>query len=79
MICGFCSKEQAYSQKMCACGKELTRKSGGGFWEGGLGTRDREKMSRKDGHKLKGLGKTVSLKSERVGKKGKLNNENEDP
>jgi hypothetical protein len=69
MICGFCSKEQFYSQKTCACGRELTRKAGGGFWEGGQGTRDRERMSRKDSHKFKGLGKTVSAKSERVGKK----------
>ena len=48
----------------------MTRKESGGFWEGGQGTRDRLKMSRRDGHKYKGLNKTVSQKSARVGKKG---------
>ncbi|ORY52421.1 hypothetical protein BCR33DRAFT_655280, partial [Rhizoclosmatium globosum] len=72
MICGFCSREQVYSQQaQCLCGKELTRKSGGGggFWEGGAGTRNKTLMSRKDPRKMKGLNKTVSMKSSRVGKK----------
>ncbi|KAJ3108119.1 hypothetical protein HDU96_007682 [Phlyctochytrium bullatum] len=67
MVCGFCSREQPYSQKPCACGKELTRKSGGGFWEGGQGTRERRLMSRKEGRKYKGTNKTVSMKSARAG------------
>ncbi|KAI8828228.1 hypothetical protein BJ741DRAFT_627097 [Chytriomyces cf. hyalinus JEL632] len=72
MICGFCCSEQVYSQQAsCLCGKELTRRSGGkgGFWEGGQGTRSRVLMSKKDTRKTKGLGKTVSMKASRVGKK----------
>ncbi|KAI8612567.1 hypothetical protein BC830DRAFT_1136148 [Chytriomyces sp. MP71] len=72
MICGFCAREQVYSQQAsCLCGRELTRRSGGGggFWEGGQGTRTRHLMSRKDPRKTKGLGKTQSQKANRVGKK----------
>ncbi|KAI8834258.1 hypothetical protein BJ741DRAFT_610483 [Chytriomyces cf. hyalinus JEL632] len=72
MICGFCCREQVYSQQAsCLCGKELTRRSvgKGGFWEGGQGTRSRVLMSKKDTRKTKGLGKTVSMKASRVGKK----------
>ncbi|KAI9366826.1 hypothetical protein DFJ73DRAFT_805743, partial [Zopfochytrium polystomum] len=61
MVCGFCSREQQYSQKACLCGKDLTRNSkGSGFWEGGHGTRSRVLMSRREGRKFKGLSKTVS-------------------
>ncbi|KAI9326843.1 hypothetical protein BDR26DRAFT_809240 [Obelidium mucronatum] len=72
MICGFCSREQVYSQQAsCLCGKELTRRSGGGggYWEGGNGTRSKVLMSKKDPRKHKGVGKTTSMKSSRVGKK----------
>jgi uncharacterized CHY-type Zn-finger protein len=69
MICGFCSKEQPYSQKPCVCGKELVRKNGSGFWEGGKGTRSKTLMSRRDTKKYKGTNKTVSMKSSRVGAK----------
>ncbi|KAJ3322687.1 hypothetical protein HDU76_013828 [Blyttiomyces sp. JEL0837] len=70
MICGFCSREQPYSQKPCSCGKELTRKNGSGFWEGGLGTRSKTLMNRNDTRKFKGTNKTVSMKINRVGTKG---------
>nr|KAJ3418517.1 hypothetical protein HK105_008211 [Polyrhizophydium stewartii] len=61
MVCGFCSREQPYSaDKPCVCGRDLTRKDGGGFWEGGKGTRDRTRMSNKDSRKYRGLGKTIS-------------------
>ena len=63
MVCGFCSKEQPYSQRPCSCGRELTRKDGRGFWEGGKGTRNRINMSKKDSKKYQGLGKTISNKS----------------
>ncbi|KAI8849507.1 hypothetical protein BC829DRAFT_182884 [Chytridium lagenaria] len=71
MICGYCSREQAYSpNKACACGRELTRTSNNkGYWEGGLGTRDKKVMSRHEGRKYKGMNKTVSMKSTRVGPK----------
>ena len=67
MMCGFCSKEQPLNSKCCSCGKELTKNASGGFWEGGKGTRDRSKMSKRDEHKYKGVNKTVSQKSARVG------------
>ncbi|KAF2263098.1 hypothetical protein CC78DRAFT_519037 [Lojkania enalia] len=48
MICGFCSREQNYRPKDCGiCHAWLTAKPGKGFWEGGQGTRDKVKMSRK--------------------------------
>jgi hypothetical protein len=54
--------EQTYSQKQCSCGRELTRKDSGGFWEGGKGTRDISRMAKRDSHKYKGMNKTKSNK-----------------
>ncbi|KAL1920992.1 uncharacterized protein VTP21DRAFT_11627 [Calcarisporiella thermophila] len=68
MICGFCSREQPYSQKPCAsCGNEFARAGTRGFWEGGSGTRDKARMSRNDPRKHKGEFKTTSKKATRVG------------
>jgi uncharacterized CHY-type Zn-finger protein len=54
MICGFCSREQAYRPEDCGfCRSVLVGKKGGGFWEGGKGTRDKVRMSRKDPRKYK--------------------------
>ncbi|KAI2001530.1 hypothetical protein LOY97_006347 [Ophidiomyces ophidiicola] len=48
MICGFCSREQIYYPETCStCHSNLVGKRGGGFWEGGKGTRDKKLMSRK--------------------------------
>ncbi|KNC96053.1 uncharacterized protein SPPG_08647 [Spizellomyces punctatus DAOM BR117] len=70
MVCGFCSREQPYTKEgVCKCGKETVKNAGSGFWEGGKGTRDRNRMSRNEARKFKGLRKTVSMKSSRVGKK----------
>ncbi|KAJ3145738.1 hypothetical protein HDU86_000832 [Geranomyces michiganensis] len=72
VVCGFCSRESAYAPSVatCACGKAMVReRHPGGFWEGGKGTRDRQKMNRNDPRKFAGLSKTVSMKSARVGKK----------
>ncbi|KAJ3320705.1 hypothetical protein HDV06_005113 [Boothiomyces sp. JEL0866] len=63
MICGFCSREQPYSQKPCVCGKSLVREKGKGFWEGGDGTRDPRLMSKNDSRKYAGMNKTMSRKS----------------
>ncbi|KAK9461713.1 uncharacterized protein V1516DRAFT_672758 [Lipomyces oligophaga] len=53
MICGMCSREQNYRPEMCAfCRHSFVRRSTG-FWEGGLGTRDKLTMSRKDPRKYK--------------------------
>ena len=41
----------------CAhCRSGLVGKRGGGFWEGGKGTRDKNRMSRKDPRKYKRRG-----------------------
>lgn len=57
MICGFCSREQNYRPEECGiCRRVLTGKKGRGFWEGGKGTRDPNKMSRKDPRKYKRRG-----------------------
>lgn len=54
MICGFCSREQIYRPEDCIhCHRSLIQKHGGGFWEGGKGTRDKVRMSRKDPRKYK--------------------------
>ncbi|KAL8941506.1 MAG: hypothetical protein Q9216_002188 [Gyalolechia sp. 2 TL-2023] len=54
MICGFCSREQNYRPEDCAiCRKDVVGKKGSGFWEGGKGTRDKSRMSRKDPRKYK--------------------------
>ncbi|KAL3709477.1 hypothetical protein TMatcc_003267 [Talaromyces marneffei ATCC 18224] len=54
MICGFCSREQIYRPETCGiCKNVLVGKAGSGFWEGGKGTRDKVKMSRKDPRKYK--------------------------
>ncbi|KAH8816053.1 hypothetical protein F5884DRAFT_206626 [Xylogone sp. PMI_703] len=55
MICGWCSREQNYRPEDCGIchGGLIGKKGTGGFWEGGKGTRDRVKMSRKDPRKYK--------------------------
>ena len=58
MICGWCSREQNYRPEDCGlCGRSLVKRAGGGgFWEGGKGTRDKVRMSRKDPRKFKRRG-----------------------
>lgn len=55
MLCGWCSREQRFRPEDCGfCGKSVVRRrkaAGSGFWEGGRGTRDKEKMSRKEKRK----------------------------
>ncbi|KAI9736538.1 MAG: hypothetical protein M1818_006049 [Claussenomyces sp. TS43310] len=54
MLCGFCSREQNYRPEDCGvCHALLVGKKGSGFWEGGKGTRDRVRMSRKDKRKFR--------------------------
>ncbi|KAL8960480.1 MAG: hypothetical protein Q9193_002824 [Seirophora villosa] len=54
MICGFCSREQHYRPEECGlCRQLVVGKKGSGFWEGGKGTRDKARMSRKDPRKYK--------------------------
>ena len=60
MLCGYCSREQNYRPEDCGvCGKSLVGRRGVGFWEGGKGTRDKSRMSRKDPRKYKRRGGTV--------------------
>ncbi|KAH0365039.1 hypothetical protein KCU65_g6439, partial [Aureobasidium melanogenum] len=48
MICGYCSREQNYRPDDCHfCRSSLIARVGHGFWEGGKGTRDKTRMSRK--------------------------------
>ncbi|KAI0477747.1 hypothetical protein GGR56DRAFT_638549 [Xylariaceae sp. FL0804] len=57
MICGWCSREQNYAVEACAfCGRSVIGRKGRGFWEGGKGTRDRTRMSRKDKRKFRRVG-----------------------
>lgn len=72
-VCGMCSREQTITPgKPCTCGHEFDKApQKGAFWEGGKGVRNKNTMSRKDPHKHKGLGKSVSKKQERVGLAGK--------
>ncbi|XP_069758853.1 uncharacterized protein [Narcine bancroftii] len=66
MICGFCAKEQPYSNgKPCAgCGAMMTKGSHTSHWEGGQGCRNQVKMSRKDKQKYANSAKTVSRRSQ---------------
>ncbi|KAI0198541.1 hypothetical protein F4808DRAFT_435548 [Astrocystis sublimbata] len=57
MICGWCSREQNYAVEACLfCGRSVIGRKGRGFWEGGKGTRDKTKMSRKDKRKFRRVG-----------------------
>ena len=57
MICGYCSREQNFRPEDCGiCRMVLIGKSGSGFREGGKGTRDKVKMSRRDPRKYKRRG-----------------------
>lgn len=57
MICGYCSREQNYRPEDCSiCHAVLVGKKGHGFWEGGKGTRDRARMSKKDPRKYQRVG-----------------------
>ncbi|KAM0723923.1 hypothetical protein Q7P37_000914 [Cladosporium fusiforme] len=54
--CDPCSREQNYRPEECGiCQAGLVGKKGHGFWEGGKGTRDKTRMSRKDPRKFKRL------------------------
>lgn len=50
MVCGLCGKEQS-TRTYCSCGMSIKGKSS--FWEGGKGTRDKTKMSKRDKKKYK--------------------------
>jgi len=70
MICGWCSREQNYRPEDCGiCHSSMVGKKGtGGFWEGGKGTRDKVKMSRKDPRKFRRVGSTVPKTRIKTGK-----------
>ncbi|XP_028288017.1 uncharacterized protein LOC114452711 [Parambassis ranga] len=70
MICGFCAKEQPYCNgKPCvSCGSMMTRGARTSHWEGGLGCRNKTKMSRNDRQKYANTNKTVSRKAVSVKK-----------
>jgi len=70
MICGFCSREQPYSQKPCVCGASMTRKTTT-HWEGGKGCRDASKMSSKDSHKWRLLSRQKQAMEAAAAKKKK--------
>ena len=63
-VCGFCSFEQPEANNICQNCKSLMNKNKeiSRFWEGGKGQTDRSKMSNKDNHKFKGIGKTIPKK-----------------
>ncbi|KAJ1940877.1 hypothetical protein EC988_006910, partial [Linderina pennispora] len=67
MICGLCAKEQRIAKADLAgvcigCGGQVVKKIDGNnaFWQGGMGVRDKKRMSRKDTKKYQGIGKTIS-------------------
>lgn len=66
MVCGYCSKEQPFSNSPCAhCGAALTGGSSGNpFWEGGKGARDPSHLSKKDPHKGKIMKKMAEKRAE---------------
>jgi len=65
MICGWCSVEQNYSPEECRmCKGSVVGKKGTGFWEGGKGTREQSRMSRKDPRKYKRIGTSAKVKAQ---------------
>ncbi|KAK9425169.1 hypothetical protein SUNI508_03309 [Seiridium unicorne] len=65
MICGWCSREQNYAVEACTfCGRSVIGRKGRGFWEGGKGTRDKAKMSRKDKRKYQRVGGSEGKKKD---------------
>lgn len=57
MICGWCSREQPYRPEECGlCHRPVVGRRASGFWEGGKGTRDQVRMSRRDPRKHKRIG-----------------------
>ena len=62
VICGKCSKEQSVSMSECSGCREGLRGKGRetSHWEGGKGTRDQTRMSKKDSKKYTGWTKTQS-------------------
>ncbi|KAI5866268.1 hypothetical protein GGS23DRAFT_556297 [Durotheca rogersii] len=57
MVCGWCGREQRYAPEACGfCGRSVIGRRGSGFWEGGRGTRDKLRMSRKDKRKFRRVG-----------------------
>jgi uncharacterized CHY-type Zn-finger protein len=65
MICGWCSREGNYRPEDCSfChGVLIGKRGGGGFWEGGKGTRDRVKMNRNDKRKYRRPGGSAKAKN----------------
>ncbi|XP_023143567.2 uncharacterized protein si:dkey-24l11.2 [Amphiprion ocellaris] len=65
MLCGYCAKEQPYGNgKPCiSCGSMMTRGTRTSHWEGGLGCRNKVKMSKNDRQKYANSNKTVSRKA----------------
>ena len=63
VLCGFCAFEQTSNNKICSkCGKSFSKSEiAGGYWEGGKGCRNKDKMNSKDSHKYTGSSmKTIS-------------------
>ena len=77
MICGYCSREQVLSNKLCiSCGADPSGTSScpGAHWAGGEGMRDRTQLDKKDSRHISGhdyVKKTTSKKKSRVGEAGK--------
>ncbi|XP_033633902.1 uncharacterized protein LOC117295389 [Asterias rubens] len=67
MICGFCCKEQQFSpDKPCISCNSLTTRGRTTHWEGGLGCRNKTKMSKTDKQKYSNISKTVSRKQQNI-------------
>ncbi|VEL25688.1 unnamed protein product [Protopolystoma xenopodis] len=65
MLCGFCSKEQAYSSagSCIECKRSILGGSNTTHWEGGKGCRNKNRMSRKDPKKYSNQAKTIPKKN----------------
>ncbi|KAK1767762.1 hypothetical protein QBC33DRAFT_450936 [Phialemonium atrogriseum] len=63
MVCGWCGREQTYRPESCAfCGRGVVGRRGGGYWEGGKGTRNRRLMRKGDSRKHKRVGGSEAAK-----------------
>ncbi|XP_013395822.1 uncharacterized protein LOC106162896 [Lingula anatina] len=71
MVCGFCAKEQPYSnERPCISCHSHLKKVSTKHWEGGKGCRDKIAMSRDDKKKYANSSKTISKKQQALDKPG---------
>ncbi|XP_046549896.1 uncharacterized protein LOC124259746 [Haliotis rubra] len=67
VICGFCCKEQIYApDRPCTTCQQMLTRGKSSHWEGGLGCRNKVKMSKNDSQKYSNTNKTISKQAQKL-------------